>query len=344
MGERVVNDIFKNDFAVAVKLIREARNKVYHYANKQLVTLYWEFGRFVSQKVMESDWGKGVVQQLADYIMQEEPGLKGFTPRNIWRMKQFYETYGKDEKLTPLVSELDWTKNLIIMSRCKSIEEREFYLRLCADNSYSKRELDRQISSGIYERSQPLLPKMTPVVTELYSAAGKVFRDKYVLEFLNLPKQHDENDLRRALVAHLKDFVLEFGRDFSFIGEEYRLQVGNSDFFADLLFFHRELQCLVVFELKVDKFKPEYLGKLEFYLEALDRNVRKPHEKPSIGVLLCKDKDDEVVEYALSRSTSPSVISLYETKLIPKQLLRDKLHEFALIEENLVENDENLDE
>jgi RecB family endonuclease NucS len=170
--------------------------------------------------------------------------------------------------------------------------------------------------------------KLSPAAQSFPRSLSGVFRDSYVLDFLNLPRNHSENTLKTSLVAYLKDFILELGRDFSFIGQEYRVQVGNSDFFIDLLFYHRELQSLIAFELKVDKFKPEHLGQLEFYLEALDRDIKKPHENPSIGVLLCRDQDDEVVEYALSRSISPTIVAEYETKLIPKEILRKKLNEF----------------
>lgn len=167
----------------------------------------------------------------------------------------------------------------------------------------------------------------------LPQAVTGVFKDSYVFEFLDLPTPHQEKDLQQSLISSLKDFILELGVGFSFVGQEYRLQVGNDDFLIDLLFFHRQLQCLVAFELKTTKFKPEHIGQLEFYLEALDRDVKLPHENPSIGVLLCREKNDEVVEYALSRSLSPTVISEYETKLIPKEVLRNKLNEFyALLE------------
>jgi len=170
--------------------------------------------------------------------------------------------------------------------------------------------------------------ELSSVMRELPQDTENVFRDRYVFEFLDLPHEHLEKDLQKVLIAQFKDFILELGGDFTLVGEEFRLQVGNTDFAVDLLFYHRELRCLIAFELKMDKFRPEHLGKLEFYLEALDRDVRKPYENPSIGVLLCKDKDDEVVEYALSRSMSPAVVADYETKLIPKKLLRQKLHEF----------------
>jgi predicted nuclease of restriction endonuclease-like (RecB) superfamily len=241
-------------------------------------------------------------------------------------MRQFYETYPNSEIVSSLLTQLSWTHHSILISRCKTEAERLFYLELAITEHYSTRELDRQINSSIFERTRLADAKLSQI-THPKLLSG-VFRDSYVLDFLNLPPNHSENDLKTALVNCLKDFILELGRDFTFLGQEYRLQVGNSDFFVDLLFFHRELQCLVAFELKIDKFQPEYLGQLEFYLEALDRDLKKSHESPSIGVLLCRDKDDEVVEYALSRSISPTVVAEYEIKLIPKELLRRKLNEF----------------
>lgn len=207
------------------------------------------------------------------------------------------------------------------------MEEREFYVRLCASSPLSSRDLERQIDSGMFERSIAK-PKMSAALTQIHPAISNVIRDSYSLDFLGLPNGHSEADLRKAIVRSLKKFVIEFGRDFAFIGEEYRVQVGLKDFYLDLLFYHRELRCLVAFELKIDEFKPEYLGKLSFYLEALDRDVKKPHENPSIGIILCKGKDDEVVEYALNRTLSPAAIADYTTKLPDKRLLRDKLHEF----------------
>ncbi len=241
-------------------------------------------------------------------------------------MRQFYETYPDSQITTALRTQLSWTHHRIIMSRCKTESERLFYLDLAATERYSTRELDRQINSGIFERTRLADAKL--LLTAHSKPLAGIFRDSYVLDFLNLTSNHSENDLKTALVSCLKEFILELGRDFTFLGEEYRLQVGNSDFFIDLLFYHRELQSLVAFELKIDKFRPEYLGQLEFYLEALDRDIKKPHENPSIGVLLCRDKDDEVVEYALSRSISPTVVAEYEIKLIPKEILRRKLNEF----------------
>ncbi len=242
-------------------------------------------------------------------------------------MKQFYETYRDFPKLSPLVREISWTNNMLIFSRCKSIEEKEYYIKLVKQENYSKRELDRQISSSLFERSLMANTKLPPALRESHQNLSSAFKDSYIFEFLGLPEPHSESELQRGLVRQMKIFILELGKDFIFIGEEYKLQVGNSDFYIDLLFYHRGLQCLVAFELKADKFKPDHLGQLNFYLEALDRDIKKPNENPSIGVLLCKDKDSEVVEYALSRSLSPTMVSEYKTQLPDKKVLQQKLHE-----------------
>ena len=192
---------------------------------------------------------------------------------------------------------------------------------------YSSRELERQINSSVFERVMIGNTKLSSLPREFKTDITNAFKDSYVFEFLNLPEQHKESDLQKGLIKQMKNFILELGKDFLFIGEEYKVQVGNSDFYIDLLFYHRGLQCLVAFELKAEKFKPEHLGQINFYLEALDRDVRKPNENPSIGILLCKGKDTEVVEYALSRSLSPALVSDYQTQLPDKKLLQQKLHE-----------------
>jgi len=256
-------------------------------------------------------------------------GINGFSPQNIWRMRQFYETYKENVKLSALLREISWTNNLIIMARTKTNEEREFYLTLTAQNKYSKRELERQIDVLMFERKE-----IADIVNKphLFKADGlKALRDSYTLEFLDLPKKYKEQDLQKAIVSNLKDFILEFGRNFTFVGENYRVQVGNTDFFIDLLFFNRELSCLVAIELKIGKFKPAHLGQIEFYLEALDRDVKLPNENPSVGLILCTDKDDTVVEYALSRSMSPMLIANYQLCLPDKKILENKLRELQNI-------------
>lgn len=316
-----------NRFTDIIQLIKQSRTNAIKAVNAELINLYWNIGEHISKKIEQSEWGDSVVIELANFIQTQEPEIKGFSDKNIWRMKQFYENYKDFPKLSTLLREISWSHNLAIFSRCKTVEEREFYLKLAKQENYSFRELERQISASLFERTMIGNSKLSTALRESNHDLTNTFKDRYVFEFLNLPEPHNESDLQRGLVRQMKNFILELGKDFLFIGEEYKLQVGNSDFYIDLLFYHRGLQCLVAFELKADKFKPDNLGQLNFYLEALDRDVRKPNENPSIGVLLCKDKDSEVVEYALSRSLSPTMVSEYKTQLPDKKLLQQKLHE-----------------
>jgi predicted nuclease of restriction endonuclease-like (RecB) superfamily len=316
-----------NRFTDIIQLIKQSRTNAIKAVNAELINLYWNIGEHISKKIEQSEWGDSVVTELANFIQTQEPEIKGFSDKNIWRMKQFYETYKDFPKLSTLLREISWSHNLAIFSRCKTVEEREFYLKLAKQENYSFRELDRQISASLFERTMIGNSKLSTALRETNHDLSNTFKDNYILEFLNLPDTHSESDLQSGLVRQMKNFILELGKDFLFIGEEYKLQVGNSDFYIDLLFYHRGLQCLVAFELKADKFKPDHLGQLNFYLEALDRDVKKPNENPSIGVLLCKDKDSEVVEYALSRSLSPTMVSEYKTQLPDKKLLQQKLHE-----------------
>lgn len=321
------NQTMDKRFTDIILLIKQSRNNALKAVNAELINLYWNIGEYISKKIEQSEWGDSVVTELARFIQANEPQIKGFSDKNIWRMKQFYETYKDFPKLSTLLREISWTNNLLIFSRCKTIEEMEFYLKIVKQENYSKRELDRQISASYFERTMIGNSKLSPVVRESNNDQTSTFKDSYVIEFLNLTEAHSENELQRGLVGQMKNFILELGKDFLFLGDEYKLQVGKSDFYIDLLFYHRGLQCLVAFELKADKFKPEHLGQLNFYLEALDRDVKKTNENPSIGVLLCKDKDSEVVEYALSRSLSPTMVAEYKTQLPDKKLLQQKLHE-----------------
>ena len=276
------------------------------------------------------------MDKLADYIQRTHHNIKGFNRRGLYRMKQFYETYCGNENVSSLLTQISWTNHLLILSKTNSMEEKEFYLALSIKEKYTSRELGRQIDSGFYERYMLSNANVSSLLTQNHAAISSNFKDTYVLDFLNLPHHYSEKDLQKGIMSNLKNFILEFGKNFTFVGEEYRIQVGNNDYYIDLLFFHRELSCLVAFELKIDDFKPEYLGKINFYLEALDRNVKKPHENPSVGVILCKSKDEEVVEYALSRNLSKSMIAEYRTKLIEKEVLEHKLHElYRLSADNL---------
>jgi len=320
-------------FNDVLQMINAAKERSVLAVNSELIGLYWNIGKYISDKVNNSDWGNRIVANLSDYINKNAPETRGFSSQNLWRMKQFYETYVDTPKLSSLLREISWTNNLMIFSKAKTNEEREFYLKLTAKEKYTSRELERQIDSGLFERLIISDRKISSVLREIHPKSIDAFRDNYILDFLSLPKPFSEKDLRKSIIQNLKTFLLEFGKDFSFVGEEYRVQVGTKDFFVDLLFYHRDLQCLVAFDLKITDFKPEYLGKMEFYLESLDRDIKKEHEKPSVGVILCKSKDSKVVEYALSRSMSPAMIAKYETELIDKNLLEKKLEEFFQLAE-----------
>lgn len=358
------------EFKQVVLLIEEARNRAFHKVNEELVLLYFKVGNLVSEKVSAGAWGENTVEELASFIQDNCPGLKGFNRRGLYRMKQFYETYSSPEFVStlathlqklenevkkimsplvtqlqsydgqafkfvsPLVTQISWTHHLLILSKTKTVEEKIFYFIQCITQKLSKRELERQLNTATFERTM----LSNKVVSSLTSQIPEgLFKDPYIFEFLELPDRHSEKDLEKALILNLQKFILEIGKGFTYMGNQYRLQVGNKDYFTDLLFYHRDLQCLVLFELKIQEFEPEFLGKLNFYLEALDRDVKRPFENPSIGILLCKGKDTEVVEYAMARNTSPAIIADYETKLIPKTVLANKLHQLV---EQLSRSDE----
>jgi predicted nuclease of restriction endonuclease-like (RecB) superfamily len=234
------------DFDEVLRLIDAARTRALATVNQELVGLYWQIGEYISRKLESAAWGEGVVEQLADHIARTHPDFKGFTRPNLFRMRQFYETYRGDEKVSPLVRQLPWTHNLLILSRAKRAEEREFYLRMALRERWSKRELERQLAGALFERVVLSPAKVSPPATQLHPDAATVFKDTYLLDFLNLPAAHSEDDLQRALVANLRQFLLELGADFAFVGETYRLQVGGRDFFVDLLFYHRGLKRTVM--------------------------------------------------------------------------------------------------
>lgn len=315
--------------AELIHIIEESRQNALKKVNEELIKMYWKVGEFLSKETEHASYGDAYIDEISREIQETFPGIKGFNRRGLYRMKKFYETYTDNDIVTPLVTQISWTNHLLIMSGCKTDEEREFYIRLCIKENYSKRQLERQLDSGYYERY--MLSKETLLPESVKKLEENPFLDSYVMEFLDLPNEFHENDLRKALIRNMKDFILELGKDFTFIDEEYKVQVGGDDFRIDLLFYHRGLQCLVAIELKIGKFKPEYISKLDFYLEALDRQVKKENENPSVGLLLCAAKNDEVVEYAMSRTMSPMLVSQYQLQLPDKAVLEKKLQQLVNI-------------
>ena len=323
--------VSQNNFNDIINIIEQSKSRALKAVNAEMINMYWQIGKYLSGLCENSSFGDKVVDEVAAYIAKENPDIKGFNRRGLYRMKQFYELYKDDEFVSTLLTQINWSNHLLIMSGAKSAEERHFYMQACIKERYSYRELERQMDSALYQRftlsSKKPLPKSVP------AAARKSILDSYVLEFLDLPEQFSENNFKKAIIGNLKKFILEFGKDFTFVGEEYRVQVGGQDFYIDLLFYNRALSCLVPIELKIGKFKPEHIGQINFYLEALDRDVKKPNENPSVGVILCASKDDAVVEYALSRSLSPTMVADYTLQLPDKKLLEEKLREIMLLTE-----------
>lgn len=330
--------IYNEQFEKIVDIIESAKERAYRKVNEELILMYRDVGEYISKQSIDAEYGDAFVQKLADFFAKNYPDLKGFNRRGLYRMKQFYELYKDNEKVSTLLTQLSWSNHLKIMSSCKNMNERIFYMYMCIKEKYSARELARQIDSGYYERYMLSQKPLAPAIDESKQATGNIFLDNYVLDFLNLPAVVSEHDLQKSIIQNLKDFILEIGKDFTFIGEEYRVQIGNHDYYIDLLFYHRGLSCLVAFELKIGEFKPEYVGKINLYLEALDREVKKENENPSVGIILCASKDDEVVEFALSRSLSPTMVSEYKLKLIDKKLLQRKLREYIELVE--IDSDE----
>lgn len=327
----------KNDLssiANLIDIINTSRQNALRRVNEELINMYWQVGKYLSDVSEETNFGDAYIDNISVQIQSALPGIKGFNRRGLYRMKKFYETYKDDEFVTTLLSQISWSNHLAILSKAKSVEERHFYITLCIKENYSARELSRQIDSGYYERYMLSKDKLLPEAIK--DLKENPFLDSYVIEFLDLPGNFKETDLRKGLIKNMKDFILEVGKDFTFIDEEYKVQVGGEDYRIDLLFYHRGLQCLVAFELKIGKFKPEYISKMDFYLEALDRQKKKKNENPSVGMILCASKDDEVVEYAMSRTMSPMMVAEYQLQLPDKEVLQRKLQELInipLIEE-----------
>lgn len=308
---------------IAVKeRVRVAQYAALKAVNTELVGLYWDIGRIIAERQEKSGWGRAVVESLSADLRREFPGVAGYSVQNLWYMRQFYAEYHANERLQPLVGEIAWAHNLVIMSRCKDPLQREFYLRMTRKFGWSKNVLMHQIENQTYEKSLLGQTNFDQALTpELCGQAVLAVKDEYTFDFLELGEQHSERELERALIARIEDFLRAMGGMFAFMGSQYRLEVDGREFFIDLLLFHRSLRCLVAIELKVGEFQPEFVGKMQFYLAALDRHIRQPDENPSIGIILCKEKSRTIVEYALHDASKPIGVATYATtRTLPKEL------------------------
>ncbi|MCV3213217.1 PDDEXK nuclease domain-containing protein [Plectonema radiosum NIES-515] len=315
------------ELLVAVKQrIRAAQYEALKAVNKELIALYWDIGRLIVSRQQGQSWGKSVVEQLARDLQAEFPGISGFSARNIWRMRDFYLTYHANEKLSPLVAEIAWTHNLVIMEKCKDDLEREFYIRMTRKFGWTKNVLINQIENQSYEKTLLNQTNFDQTVPEnIRQQALLAVKDEYTFDFLELASEHSERQLEQAILAKVEPFLQEMGGMFTFIGSQYRLEISDKEYFIDLLLFHRRLKCLVAIDLKIGEFLPEYVGKMQFYLAALDDKVRLEDENPSVGIILCKLKDKTIVEYALRESNKPIGVATYRIVSTLPQELQDKL-------------------
>jgi predicted nuclease of restriction endonuclease-like (RecB) superfamily len=302
--------------------IRSAQLEALRSVNREQISLYADIGQMIVERQQGETWGKSIVGNLADDLRKEFPGANGFSAANLWRMKSFYETYGRDEKLAQLVREIGWSHNIAILEKCKSEQEREFYIRSCRKHGWSRSVLIHQIENQTFQRTMSSQTNFANALDpEVSIHAQLAVKDEYTFAFLELEDEHSERELERALTGRVETFLREMGDMFTFVGSQYKLQVGEREFFIDLLLYHRRLHALVALELKIGEFEPEYVGKMQFYLSVLDDTVRLPEEQPSIGIILCKSKDRLIVEYALKDATLPIGVSSYSvTPDVPYRL------------------------
>jgi predicted nuclease of restriction endonuclease-like (RecB) superfamily len=325
MSNQIPED-YKHLLLEVKQRIRSAQYEALKAVNKELIALYWDIGKTIVTRQQGASWGKSVVEQLAKDLQTEFPGLSGFSAANLWRMRLFYETYSNNEKLAPMVREIGWTHNLVILEKCKDDLEREFYIRMTRKFGWTKNVLIHQIENQTYEKTILNQTNFQETVTEeIRNQAKLAVKDEYTFDFLELADEHSERQLEQAILARVEPFLQEMGGMFAFIGSQFRLEVGGQEYFIDLLLYHRYLKCLVAIELKTGDFLPEYVGKMQFYLAALDDLVRLPEENLSIGIILCKSKNKTIVEYALRESNKAIGVATYQVVSTVPQELKNQL-------------------
>ncbi|QLE57042.1 YhcG family protein [Nostoc sp. TCL26-01] len=321
-----IPDDYRNLLMEVKQRIRSAQYEALKAVNKELIALYWDIGRMIFTRQQEAGWGKSVVEQLAKDLQGEFPGISGFSARNIWRMRDFYLTYHSKEILPPMVAEIGWTHNIVILEKCKDDLEREFYIKMTRKFGWTKNVLIHQIENQTYEKT--LLNQTNfdqTVSSEIRNQLKLAVKDEYTFDFLELGDEYSERQLEEAILTRVEPFLQEMGGKFAFIGSQYRLEIDDEEYFIDILLYHRTLKCLVAIELKIGKFLPEYVGKMQFYLAVLDDKVKLPDENPSVGIILCKSKQKTVVEYALKESNKPIGVGTYQVVSKLPQELKNQL-------------------
>lgn len=321
-----MTDLIPKDYTVLLndikQRVRSAQYEALKAVNRELISLYWDIGQIIVERQKNETWGKSVVEQLAKDLQAEFPGIHGFSKRNIWNMRNFFMNYSEAPKLQQLAAEIGWMHNIVIIEKCKDSLEREFYIRMTRKFGWSRNVLIHQIENQTYEKtllSQTNFEKTLP--QEICNQAKLAVKDDYTFDFLELGEEHSERQLEQAVISKIEKFLREMGGMFAFLGSQYRLEVSGEEYFIDLLLYHRALKCLVAIELKIGKFIPEYVRKMQFYLAVLDDKVRMDDEKPSIGIILCKSKNKNIVEYALKESNKPIGVAAYRmVTTLPKEL------------------------
>jgi predicted nuclease of restriction endonuclease-like (RecB) superfamily len=321
-AEQLISADYAALLAEVKERVRSAQYAALKAVNKELVALYWDIGRLIASRQADAAHGAAIAEQLAADLRQEYPGISGYSRRNVFYMREFYLAYRGSPKVQPLVAQIGWTQNLIVLQRCKNPLEREFYIRMTKKFGWTKNVLIHQIENQSYEKTLLGQTNFDRAVTPAIRAQAKLaVRDEYTFDFLELGDEHSERDLERALISRIEHFLRAMGGMFAFVGSQFRLEVDGEEFFIDLLLFHRRLKSLVAIELKIGKFQPEFVGKMQFYLTALDRQVREADENPSIGIILCKEKNRTVVEYSLYDARKPIGVATYRTVTrLPKEL------------------------
>ncbi|MCL1969834.1 MAG: PDDEXK nuclease domain-containing protein [Bacteroidetes bacterium] len=325
MKDKLISAEYNHFLKDIKQRIRTAQYEALKSVNKEMILLYWDIGGKIVANQKKHGWGKAIVETLAKDLQVEFPGVAGYSADNLWRMRKFYLNYVNKPKLAPLVQEIAWAHNIIIMEKCKNDLSREFYLRMAKKFGWTKNVLIHQIENQSYEKTLVNQTNFKNTLSEkIEKQANLAVKDEYTFDFLDLSDKHSEIELERAMLAKINQFLIEMGGVFAFMGNQFRLEIEGEEYFIDLLLYHRRLKCLVAIELKIGKFLPEYVGKMQFYLSALDANVKEKSESPSIGIILCKEKNRTIVEYALKDSKKPIAVASYRiTSTLPKELRKE---------------------
>jgi len=322
MEKDLISEDYRNFIGEIKDKIRKSQYEAMKAVNQTLISLYWGIGQEIYNQQQEKGWGKSIVEVLSKELKKEFPDVQGFSARNLWNMRNLYVEYKDNEILQPMVAEISWTKNIIILNKCKEQLEREFYIKMTKKYGWTKDILINHIENKSYEKYLLNQTNFDETLPEKYVSQAKLaVKDEYIFDFMELSDQHSERELEESLLNNIRAFLEEMGGNFAFMGNQYHINVGGDDFYIDLLLYHRSLKSLVAIELKIGDFKPDFVGQLQFYLTALDKQVKMEHENPSIGIIICKNKNRTVVEYALNDSYKPIGVATYQIRdTLPEQM------------------------